>query len=67
MKDDKGESPLDLALKSDNVEAAHYLISRSGGSSRECAKLLCMACERGEFNIVKELVEKYKVDPKCEY
>ena len=67
MKDDKGESPFALSLKSDNVEAAHYLLSHGGANNRDHAKLLCLACKCGELNIVKELVEKYEVDPKCKY
>ena len=66
-RDNRNESPLDVALKSNEIEIAHYLISRSGGGGKQVAKLLCGACETGEFDVVKDLIEKYKVDPKGKY
>ena len=66
MKDDNDDSPLDVALESDNIVAAHYILSHGGNADKSGAKLLCGACEDGEIDVVKELVEKYKVDPNCE-
>ena len=67
LKDDKGESPLDVALNEDNFTAAYYLISCGYGSSDDKAKLLCMACKEGKIKAVTELVEKHKVDVIREY
>ena len=65
MIDDKGESPLDLAL---NAEVAYFLISRGCGSSnKDKDKALCGACKQDVLKIVKELVERHKVDPNREY
>ena len=66
MKDGKDDSPLDVALKSSNIDAAHYLLKHGGKVGKSGAKLLCGACEDGKLDVVKELVEKYKVDPNCE-
>ena len=67
MKDDNDDSPLDVALKSDNIDAAYYLLSHGGEAGKSGVKLLCGACERGKIDVVKELVEKYKVDPNCKF
>ena len=66
VKDDQNTSPLDLALKSDNVEVAHFLMSHGGEASKYYVKLLCVACEEGKLDVVKELVEKYNVNPNSE-
>ncbi len=66
MRYDKGQSPLDIALKDDCVDVALYLISRGCGGDEDKAKLLCEACQWGKLDVVKELVEQYKVDPKSE-
>ena len=68
VMDSSNQSPLELALKSNHIIAAHYLICHCGGASEKIvAKLLCGACEEGEFDVVKELIERYKADPNCEY
>ena len=71
VKNDMGQSPLDLALKPDkfqrdSVEAAYYLISRGFGESEDKAKLLCEACHWGFVDMVKEIVEHHGIDPQCE-
>ena len=72
VTDNKGESPLDVALrpntfKKGSVEAIHYLICHGSGTHKDKAKLLCEACHWGYLNIVKELVEQHQIDPICEY
>ncbi len=70
MRDDKGWSPLDIAVESvvDNcVDVALYLMSRGCGGDQDKAKLLCAACRWGMLGVVKELIEQDKVDPNSEY
>ncbi len=76
MKDDQGQSPLDIVLDelddlgddSDNyVDVALYLMSHGCACADEAkAMLLCVACLYGMLGVVKELVEQFKVDPKSE-
>ncbi len=72
VRDDEGQSPLDLALEDlyDNdgcVDVALYLMSRGCACGDEDkAKLLCAACYCGMLSAVKELVEQHKFDPKSE-
>ena len=74
MRDNKEQSPLDLALKgakkwyrSKCVSVAYYLIVTCGcGGEEEKMILFCRACYHGELNVVKKLVVLHKVDPKCE-
>ncbi len=70
MRDDEGQSPLDIALGDlddrDCVDVALYLMSRGCGGDEDKAKFLCRACYCGELGWVKELVEQHKVDPKSE-
>ncbi len=70
MRDDEGQSPLDIALydldNDDCVDVALYLMSRGCGGDEDKAKLLCGACYWGKLGAVKELVEQHNVDPKSE-
>ena len=70
MRDDEGQSPLDKALDdlyAGCVDVALYLMSRGCACGDEDkAKLLCGACQWGKLDLVKELVEQIKVDPKSE-
>ncbi len=72
MRDDEGRSPLDIALENlddydDCVDVALYLMSRGCACGDEDkAKLLCGACLYGKLDVVKELVQQHKVDPKSE-
>ncbi len=72
MRDDKGQSPLDIALEKwyevgeGCVDVALYLMSRGCGSDEDKAKLLCAACHYGNLGVVKGLVELHTVDPKSE-
>ena len=65
MRDDNDERPLDVALKYDKVGAADYLISCGSDAGKDNARLLCRACEKGELEVVKKLVEEYDVHPNC--
>ncbi len=72
MRDDEGQSPLDKALdypygNDGCVDVALYLMSRGCACGDEDkAKLLCGACQWGKLDVVKELVEQQKVDPRSE-
>ncbi len=69
MRDDKGWSPLDMALGGVSggcVDVALYLMSRGCGGDEDKAKLLCAACQWGRLGLVKELIEQDKVDPNSE-
>ncbi len=71
MRDDKGQSPLDIALEDLHdegcMDVALYLMSRGCACGDEDkAKLLCGVCWSGRLDMVKELVEHHKVDPKSE-
>ncbi len=71
MRDDWGQSPLDIALQDlygdGSVDVALYLMSRGCACGDEHkVKLLCGACWWGKLDVVKELVEQQKVDPKSE-
>ncbi len=66
-------SPLDIALRLQEMydgdygfDVALYLVNHGCGSDENKAKLLCEACKHGELDVVKELVEQHKVDPKGE-
>ena len=71
VRDDNGRSPLDVALDEGSRDDAHvglYLIKRHGClDEQDKAKLLCKACQRGNLDVVKELVEQHNVDPNGEY
>ena len=72
VRNDKGRSPLDLALEDlydddeDRIDVALYLINRGCGDDEDKDKLLCEACDWGKLDVVKELVEKHDRDPKGE-
>ena len=66
-----GETPLKNAMDWDFCEdnddcfsVALYLIDHSGcGGDDEKIELLCKACQQGKPDLVKEMIEKYKIDP----
>ena len=65
-RNDGGESPLDHALECFNdgcVEVSLFLLSPGYGGDQEKIKLLSGACEWGELDLVKDLVEQQNVDP----
>ncbi len=71
VTDVKGMSPLDIALQGlydedPEFDVPLYLVRRGCGSDEKKAELLCTACHWGELDVVKELVEQHKVDPKGE-
>ncbi len=69
VRDDEGQSPLNKALNGNDggVDVALYLMSRGCACGDEDkAKALCEACVWGKLNVVKELVQHHKVDPKSE-
>ena len=63
------KSPLERALENlhkDSIMVALYLIKHGCGAEKDIAYLLCIASHRGEINMVKELIEKYKANPNSE-
>ncbi len=67
MRDDEGQSPLDIAVGGVYevcMDVALYLMNRGCGGDEDKAKLLCRACWCGRLGVVKELAEQHKVDPK---
>ena len=68
IRDDKGRSPLDVALASySHIDVPLYLINHGCGDDKDKAKLLCRACQQNRLDIVKDLVEEQKLDPKGKY
>ena len=71
VRDDNGRSPLDVVLDEINLDDGDvglYLIKHNGCvDEQDKAKLLCKACQRGNLDVVKELVEQHNVDPNGEY
>ena len=52
----------------DNGDVGLYLIKQHGcGDEQDKAELFCKACERGNLDVVKKLVEQHNVDPNGEY
>ncbi len=71
VRDDEGMSPLDTALEELYVGdtrcgVALCMVNHGCGSDEDKAKLLCAACYFAKLDVVKELVEQHKVDPKGE-
>ena len=64
MIDDEEGSPLDCAVEEDHYDIALYLVNHGCVVNRNKERLLLSACQYGELDVVKELIEKYKVDPK---
>ena len=71
LKDDEGETPLDKVMgftyldqHKELVDLALSLINRGCGSEKDKGNLLCVACCMSKLDIVKELVEQHKVEPK---
>ena len=59
---------MDVALaRYGSVDVPLYLINHGCGDDKDKAKLLCRACELDRLDIVKELVEEHKLDPKSKY
>ena len=71
LRDDKGNSLLDRAINNmyEEVypEVALYLMNKGCETDKESlTKLFCEACRTGKLEIVKELIEQHKLDPKSE-
>ena len=70
MRDDEGQSPLDIVSENmyedGRFDLVVYLISHGCGDDTERAIVLAQACCQGRLDVVKELVEQHKVDPKGE-
>ena len=71
VRDDKGQSPLDLALENvlynfHSIDIRLCLINHGCGDDEDKDKLLCGACCSGRLDVVKELVEQHDRDPNGE-
>ena len=68
VRDNEGRSPLERALEDDadgyNLDFGLYLINIGCGSDEGKVKLMCEACFWSRLDVVKELVEQHKIDPK---
>ena len=52
----------------DDGRVGFYLMKRRGcGDKQDQAKVLCKACQGGNIDVVKELVEQHNVNPNGEY
>ena len=58
---------LDEMYDSNCLNVAVYLINKGCGDEEEIAKVLAGSCYHGKLDMVKELVELYKVDPKGQH
>ena len=72
MRDDEGKSPLNRVIENVHSEGfpevAHYLMNFGCDIDGEIlTKLLLGACRRGKLDIVKELVDRHKLDPNSEF
>ena len=67
VKDDSGDSPLDVAVRWNKLDIALYLISHGFGSDDDKHKVFISACHTGELKVVKKLVEQHSIDPKGEH
>ena len=70
VRDANGRSPLDAALDEkswNNGDVGLYLMKHHGCvDEQDKAKLLCKACQRGNLDVVEELVVQHNVDPNGE-
>ena len=66
MKDDNGDSPLDIAVSENELDVALYLISRGCGSDEDKGTVFIEACQSGDLKVVRGLVEQHNVNPKGE-
>ena len=66
MKNKEGNSPLDVAVREKKQAVALYLFNHDCGSDKDKHKVLMQACESGELNVVKKLVEQHSINPRGE-
>ena len=66
MKDGNGDSPLDVAVRENDLDMAFYLISHGCGSDEDKCTVFMEACQSGELKVLKGLVEQHSVNPKGE-
>ena len=65
---DEDQSLIGITLENSSyekgcVDVALYLINLSCGGAEDQGRLLCEASAWGVLDVVKELIEKHKVDP----
>ena len=66
VKNKDRNSPLDVAVREKKQQVALFLFNHSSGSDEDKDKVLMQACESGELNAVKKLVEQHNVNPRGE-
>ncbi len=64
--DFRREYLLDIAIDDKQFDLALFLVNHGCGDDDGKEKLLFAACYLDNLDIVKELIEKHKVDPKSE-
>ena len=62
MKDNEGNSPLDVAVRENELDTAFYLFNNGCDSDEDKDKVLMLACKEGELKVVKELIEQHSVN-----
>ena len=58
---------LDKGSEDDGDVGLYLMKHHDCVDEQDKAKLLCKACQRGNLDVVKELVEQHNVDPNGEY
>ena len=72
LKDNEGETPLDKVMAKypfedeSLINLAYSLVKRGCGCEKDKGNLLCAGCYWYELDMVKDLVEQHKVDPRGE-
>ena len=68
LKDNKGQSPYDITLANFHKEGcsdvALHLTNLGYGDDKGKTEMLDKACQWGKLDVVGELVEKHKLDPR---
>ena len=75
VQDGQGHSLVDIILTNMDecldpdwgLKLALYLINHGVDDQQDKVMLLCKACNQGNLDVVKELVEQHNVDPNGEY
>ena len=67
IKDNKGKSPLDVALENYQLDTAIYLMNHGCDSNEDKVKILCGACQFVKLKMMKELIETHNTNPKGDF
>ena len=70
VQDEDGLTPLENGLEGlgtvydKTMDVALYLLDRGFNDDTNRAKILCAACEYGDLDVVKKMIEEYKTEYK---